>query len=163
MVGVVVASVITRPALCASFKIFCKASWRFGQFLAAAQPSSMMSRSGPEPLFNDMPSRFIGWATAKIKMAASAKRNSNNHHGVLSGVSSCCFRPSKMRKGGNLMDCGRGGVNRSSHQMTGSANSPQSANGVSKLSACINCIIGRSHANVRLATLCSAVHLCDAQ
>ena len=111
------------------------ASCLFRQSLALAQPSSITSSSVPF-----VPLRFCGrcwngWETARMISAASARRNNSSHQGILSGVVSFSRNRNKMRKGGKATSCGRGGIVRNSHQMTGSASRAHRARGVANVRA----------------------------
>ena len=100
---------------------------------AAAQPLSTTSTTGPEP---DSAFSLLGLSTgsasARITSAAASMRISVSHQGVCAGVFSRFSMPTRMRVGGNSMRCGRGGMVRSSHQITGSASRPASSQGLRK-------------------------------
>ena len=68
----------------------------------------------------------------RITSAAASMRIKVSHQGVCAGVFSRFSTPIKMRVGGNARRRGRGGMVRSSHQMTGSASSPASSHGLRK-------------------------------
>ena len=72
-------------------------------------------------IINAVPAMSIYWAIPEIP---------SSHQGILSGVSSFRCSSSKIRVGGNCTCCGRGGMNRSNHQMTGKASKAAKAHGV---------------------------------
>ena len=100
---------------------------------APAQPLSTTSTTGPEPesAFSLL-GLSTGSASARITRAAAAMRISVSHHGVCAGVFSRFSMPMRMRVGGNSRRRGRGGMVRSSHQITGNANRPASSQGLRK-------------------------------
>ena len=100
---------------------------------AAAQPLSTTSTTGPEPesAFSLL-GLSTGSASARITSAAASMRISVSHQGVCAGVFSRFSMPTRMRVGGNSMRRGRGGMVRSSHQMTGKASRPASNHGLRK-------------------------------
>ena len=100
---------------------------------APAQPLSTTSTTGPEP---DRAFSLLGLSTgsasARMTRAAAAMRISVSHQGVCAGVFSRFSMPTRMRVGGNSMRRGRGGMVRSSHQITGRASRPASSQGLRK-------------------------------
>ena len=101
------------------------------QSRAAAQPSSMISATGPVPA-SRVCGFISGWASARMTSAASTVRSRISHHGVRAGVSSRGTRPKSSRIAGNAISRGAGGVTRKSHQITGSAASAASSHGEAK-------------------------------
>ena len=101
----------TRPARAAA-SILCLAnSTRFSKAGAAAQPSSMRTRSGPEPA---RPARLFhnGPAIARMISAPIARRSARIGQGVRAGSVSLGSRPIRSRSGGNNACRGLGGVTR---------------------------------------------------
>ena len=121
--------------LCASASAISRSMRRVRspQCAAAAQVLSTAMMTGPEPVsaFSRL-ALSTGSANAAITSAAASMRIKVSHQGVCAGVCSRFSTPIKMRVGGNARRRGRGGMVRSSHQMTGSASSPASSHGLRK-------------------------------
>ena len=92
--GAVSSSSTSRPSRWACCRRSRAMAIRWSQCLAAAQPSSTTSSSGPLP-----PKRGAGLskgpARARISRAAKARRNSSSHHGVRAGVRSRLINPAR--------------------------------------------------------------------
>ena len=134
LVALAVGTIITGR-LCASASAISRSSMkvRCDQCAAAGQPLSTTSTTGPEPV--SAVSRLglsTGSASARMTSAAAAMRMRVSHQGVLAGVFSRFSMPTRMRVGGNAMRCGRGGMARNSHQMSGRASRPASSQGLRK-------------------------------
>ena len=97
------------------------------------QPLSTTSTTGPEP---DSAFSLLGLSTgsasARMTSAAASMRIRVSHQGVWAGVFSRFSMPTRMRVGGNSRRRGRGGMVRSSHQITGRAIRPASSHGLRK-------------------------------
>jgi hypothetical protein len=116
----------------ASLISICAASTRASQSGALAQPLSMTRARGP--FADSARSRGLrtGSARARITSAAISKRRAVSHQGLRAGVSSGFKTRARMASGANGSACGRGGVSRSSHQITGRASNPNRIAGAPK-------------------------------
>jgi hypothetical protein len=112
----------TGVSLASASPISASAVWtRRSQSAALAQPLSISRTSGP-PWFSVLLRGLkTGSAIARITAAAISMRSSVSHQGLCAGVSSRLSTVARIFSGGKTSACGRGGVRRSSHQMTGRA------------------------------------------
>ena len=102
-----------RPSRAAASSRDCAASIRVVQSLAAGQPSSTSSSSGP-PFTPCAPRGVsVGPAMATTTSAAKAMRRISSHSGVRAGVASGFFRSRMSLNGGKATRRGGGGVTRS--------------------------------------------------
>ncbi len=103
-----------------------------GQSLAAAQPSSTISTTGPWPA--KPPSALIsGWAQPRMRASTSARRRTRSHQGVRAVLCSLEASSARKAKGGKRTRRGAGGVILSSHHSAGRLASATSAQGMAKV------------------------------
>src|SRR5690606_12833227 len=108
---------------------FSAACCRCFQSSAEAQPLSIMIASGSLPEKVTELGFHTGAARARITSAAMRRRISVIHHGLFDGTSSRLKIWARIFSGGKTSSCGRGGVMRSNHQITGRVRRPISSSG----------------------------------